>query len=159
MSMEPGSWGVKAPKGRIEEAKELVKRESCFYSSHLLIGSVKTRSDDRIWEKKYGKNAKHVVKAREAEKTKEREKKFGPSDKGWGSKPRPEASTPQTDAKADNAVRPKSFTSSQPAAQSEKPVPTPKAEGALHPSWEAARLRKQKAMGVGAPKPQKIVFD
>ncbi|KAK4687430.1 hypothetical protein P7C73_g2687, partial [Tremellales sp. Uapishka_1] len=142
------------------------------------------RARQAIWEKKYGKNAKHVVKAHEEELTKT------VGGRGWGSRggaagpgatgARPPASSRPVSAamttehqpprgastrgrggSGASSIRPTSI-SSQPSSTYTKPAA--EKEPALHPSWEAARLRKQKEMaagvaGAGAAKPTKIVFD
>ncbi len=98
------------------------------------------RTDDRIWEKKYGKGAKHVIKAREEEEKRMRGPQGQRRDQGWGQ--RREAAP-------------------APAA---KPAAAPRAEAkpqkeALHPSWEAARQRKARMEAKDAPKATKIVFN
>lgn len=107
-----------------------------------------------IWEKKYGKNAKHVVKAQEEEKRqaqKAREKaeaKGRTRDSGWG-------------ARSGKAVGP----AVNAASHTQKVYPESKQsqteqKKSLHPSWEAAKLRKQKMGAVQTEvKAQKIVFD
>lgn len=115
-----------------------------------------------IWEKKYGKNAKHVVKAQEEEKRqaqKAREKaeaKGRTRDSGWG-------------ARSGKAVGPAVNAASAPTAaaalHTQKVYPESKQsqteqKKSLHPSWEAAKLRKQKMGAVQTEvKAQKIVFD
>lgn len=129
-----------------------------------------TKADSSIWEKKYGKGAKHIVKAREeAKQTDEakrarQEKKWanqagfmGPSKwkaaAGGAGGDAPQQASPVPSARALAAARP------PPVARG--PPPKPK-EANLHPSWEAARLRRQKELQgapANGPKPTKIVFD
>ncbi|KIR96411.1 hypothetical protein L804_06246 [Cryptococcus deuterogattii 2001/935-1] len=120
------------------------------------------RARQAIWEKKYGKNAKHVVKAQEEEKRqaqKAREKaeaKGRTRDSGWG-------------ARSGKAVGPAVNAASAPTAaaalHTQKVYPESKQsqteqKKSLHPSWEAAKLRKQKMGAVQTEvKAQKIVFD
>lgn len=111
-------------------------------------------SDSRIWEKKYGKGAKHVVKAKEEAEKKMRGPQGQRRDQGWGQRRDGE----EAPAAAPPAAK------SRPAAARSAPAPAAqaKSDASLHPSWEAARLRKQREMGGAggaAPKPTKIVFD
>lgn len=122
----------------------------------------------RIWEKKYGKGAKHVVKAREEEKTKQMSKSrsganaegMGPAQRTWGGKPAPGGSGVRS---APPAASGGAATTGRPAAAGPTGGDAAPAGGAkMHPSWEAARLRKQKEGVVpppGAVQGQKIVFD
>ncbi|WWD08801.1 hypothetical protein V865_006914 [Kwoniella europaea PYCC6329] len=120
------------------------------------------RARQAIWEKKYGKGAKHVVKAKEDEEAyqaakakREADKRGRPDhmkgrDSGWG------ARSGQPSIPNGSASTPKSTVIPQQHQQAPK-----EEKKNLHPSWEAARLRKQK-MGVvpaDAPKANKIVFD
>lgn len=126
----------------------------------------------RIWEKKYGKNAKHVVKSREADNVAQAENNiknaYGKRAAAVGG----ESATPAAaggrtvgrPAATAAAVRPTTTYTpkSAPAAVSASapaPVSAPAAGGGqgLHPSWEAAR--RKKAMLAAAPAAQKIVFD
>lgn len=112
---------------------------------------------DRIWERKYGKNAKHIQKAKEKETE-------GNIANAYGKRAGPaKTSTPHSAGSA----RPATATSTRrPASESSTVVdrsktdPSPavhKPSSGLHPSWEAARLRKQKE--ATGPKATKIVFD
>lgn len=98
----------------------------------------KSGADGSIWEKKYGKGAKHVVKAREEAEKKVRGPQGQKRDQGWGGQRSDAAPAPAT-----------------------KPAPrrAEAQQASLHPSWEAAKLRKQRAVAKDAPKPTKIVFD
>ncbi|BEJ12148.1 hypothetical protein CspHIS471_0206080 [Cutaneotrichosporon sp. HIS471] len=98
------------------------------------------RARQAIWEKKYGKGAKHVVKAQEEEEKKKRGPQGQRRDQGWGGR--------DSEAQTAHAAKPAPRTA----------APKPQAES-LHPSWEAARLRKQGAVDKDAPKATKIVFD
>ncbi|GMK54616.1 hypothetical protein CspeluHIS016_0112020 [Cutaneotrichosporon spelunceum] len=118
------------------------------YDEDGIIGSKKAvrknrrgqRARQAIWEKKYGKGAKHVVKAREEAEKKMRGPQGQRRDQGWGQR----------------VVEPEPSAAAKPAPRAA--APKPQAE-ALHPSWEAARLRKQRAVAPDAPKATKIVFD
>ncbi|KAK6907112.1 hypothetical protein I203_101101 [Kwoniella mangroviensis CBS 8507] len=119
------------------------------------------RARQAIWEKKYGKGAKHVVKAKaddeayQAAKAKrEADKRGRPEhmkgrDSGWG------ARSGQPSIPSGSPSTPKSTM----APLQQQPPKEEKKN--LHPSWEAARLRKQKmgAVPADAPKANKIVFD
>lgn len=130
----------------------------------------------KIWEAKYGRGANHLKQEKELEKA----KKFMPAqgqgeakpDSGWGGRA---ASSKPT--KYRFGKRAEKDAAQAPAAAAPPPVPALPAPvktgppsgkaGASHPSWEAARLRKQKEMAAasaalgapGAVKPKKIVFD
>lgn len=127
--------------------------------SPLFSVGVTLRWRHRIWEKKFGKNAKHVIKAKEEERN-------GPVGNGWdadrggrvgagggrgmgiGIAPAP--------GRGDFLTRP---APSAPIQIAGRP-PTSKRgqEHGLHPSWEAAKLRKAKEIA-SAPKATRIVFD
>ncbi|WVQ83586.1 hypothetical protein IAT38_005727 [Cryptococcus sp. DSM 104549] len=122
------------------------------------------RARQAIWEKKYGKNAKHVVKQREEDEKapKKVAGKMMSRDAGWGAKAG-DAPAPRAGAGAGGASGGRGGYAGRPAAP-HQPVAAPApASGdkakALHPSWEAARLRKEKMSAVQAAKPNKIVFD
>lgn len=123
----------------------------------------------RIWEKKYGKGAKHVVKAQEEEEQKSREKKWGKSDEGWGGSAGRGGAVGRGGrggsvggrggfAGRDTAVPPGVAAAAPSAVAPARPVAAKPSGPALHPSWEAARLRKQKMMDA-APAATKITFD
>ncbi|WVQ73822.1 hypothetical protein IAR50_003403 [Cryptococcus sp. DSM 104548] len=113
------------------------------------------RARQAIWEKKYGKGAKHVVRQREEEKIEEEKARkraadrARPRDSGWGSK--------------GGALGNAAPTSVAPTPRAAPSAGAPQAQAggqSLHPSWEAAKLRKQKMEAVAAANPsQKIVFD
>lgn len=78
-------------------------------------------------------------------------------DSGWGK--RAPASKPweKKSAAAAAATGTGATTTSIASPKPPGPAETPKA---IHPSWEAARLRKEKEMAMAsAPKAKKIVFD
>lgn len=118
-------------------------------------------SSGSIWEKKYGKNAKHVVKAHEeeklqAQKTREKaEAKGRTRDSGWGAKSGKAVGPAVAAGPAQTAA-----VSHTQKVYSEPKQSQTEQKKSLHPSWEAAKLRKQK-MGVVQTeiKAQKIVFD
>jgi len=116
----------------------------------------------RIWERKYGKNAKHVQKASEQATEGNIANAYG---KRAGATAAPAAAKPT--GRPSTGARPPP-TGARPAATftpSARPAYTPApraaapaaATEALHPSWEAARLRKQRE--AEGPKATKIVFD
>lgn len=142
----------------------------------------------RIWEKKYGGGANHVKAAKLVESTTQ---KFENAQGGavannrWGGASSGAAVTAGRPIKTDSRLtgaghktqvdRP-SFIGGSPAGikPSTGTVPSKTAttpagdvakekEKALHPSWEAARLRKEKeaamALAKATVKPKKIIFD
>ncbi|WVQ94448.1 hypothetical protein IAU59_001527 [Kwoniella sp. CBS 9459] len=120
------------------------------------------RARQAIWEKKYGKNAKHVVKARTEEETKSAHKAQREFDK----RGKPEGMKGRDGGWGNRSGRPTFGPGPAAAGGAGSGAPRPKAQEEqkknLHPSWEAARLRKQKMGAVPAPgaaKPNKIVFD
>ncbi|KAK8861364.1 hypothetical protein IAR55_002183 [Kwoniella newhampshirensis] len=133
------------------------------------------RARQAIWEKKYGKGAKHVVKARQEEQEQARksqekaEVRARGRDSGWGARAgttslgaTASASRPAPPHLATSNSTPTPMSTSAPAP-ARAPYSAPAQDkAAMHPSWEAARLRKQKmAMvpPVDGPKPNKIIFD
>lgn len=127
-----------------------------------------------IWEKKYGKNAKHVQKAQQAEQAEKSKmthskvrwngesNKIGGQDSGWAEKGGNASTAPAAPAAGAGAR----FSGPTSVGASRASGPAAGGAGAgekMHPSWEAARLRRQKEMGGGAAasagKPTKIVFD
>ncbi|WRT65482.1 uncharacterized protein IL334_002425 [Kwoniella shivajii] len=136
------------------------------------------RARQAIWEKKFGKGAKHVVKAREDEDSyqaskakREAEKRGKPigmhgRDGGWGPRTGSTATTTTTATATANpkSAPPQSAARVNPPSRYTAPssaAPPKEEQKNLHPSWEAARLRKQKmeAIPANAPKASKIVFD
>lgn len=104
---------------------------------------------------KYGKNAKHVQKAREEAEKKMRGPQGQKRDSGWGARSG-EGGTAPAPVSAPVRAAPSRAGPPAPAAA----APASKPDEHLHPSWEAARLRKQKEMAIkNAPKATKIVFD
>jgi hypothetical protein len=129
----------------------------------------------RIWEQKYGKGANHV---KNAEASAARDSKFLASQMG-GTTPLPKRNdlTRRGGEKPSSAgganVRDSGWgraPRAAPVAQEKEkeklaPKPATTLTGAEHPSWIAAKLRKEREMagmgaaGAGAVKPKKIVFD
>ncbi|RXK38513.1 hypothetical protein M231_04279 [Tremella mesenterica] len=116
------------------------------------------RARQAIWEKKYGKGAKHVVRAREEEQAveavkiarrQEREQRRNPTTTSWGGAER--TTTHNTSISRGREEGNANLTPMGVAVRGEK-------EKSLHPSWEAAKLRRQKEV-MAAPKATKIVFD
>ncbi|KAL1410229.1 putative ATP-dependent helicase IRC3 [Vanrija albida] len=112
------------------------------------------RARQAIWEKKYGKGANHVVKQREEEEKRKRGPQGQKRDSGWGGRGAAGAG-PGAAGVAPAPAAPSAARPAVPAAP--KPAAAKPDEKSLHPSWEAARLRKQReAQGAKATK---IVFD
>lgn len=129
----------------------------------------------RIWERKYGKNAKHVIKSQErnaeteearqrakAEKEIEYLKKTGRYVYGVDSnltKPKEgkESRTWTAALPSDNANEKMSALLAAEAAKAKKAPPS----NALHPSWEARKKAKEAQASLASAKPagKKIVFD
>ena len=97
----------------------------------------------------------HVIKAREEERN-------GPVGKGWNaSRGGPESLRPKSDSGHEWRKEQGPASRDFPARIAEpapKQIPKADTSKSLHPSWEAARLRKAKQVVV-APKATKIVFD
>ncbi|KAI0061710.1 Bud-site selection protein [Artomyces pyxidatus] len=118
------------------------------------------RARRAIWEKKYGRNAKHLTKS---ESTPDH-RRLGraPTEQGrHGTKTIDRSSVASRDRQGGRAhhpargVRDDEFTRPR---QSSKPVDS--AERPLHPSWEAKRKLKQRDSGaIVAPQGKRIVFD
>lgn len=124
------------------------------------------RSSYRIWEQKYGKGANHVKKQQvETERT-EQDAKFLTSQMG-GAAAKPKWGQRGTDKPSGGAVRdagwqraaPKPTAAAPAAAAKPPPKPATTVTGTEHPSWIAAKLRKEREMAAPAAKPKKIVFD
>ncbi|KAJ9107240.1 hypothetical protein QFC20_003775 [Naganishia adeliensis] len=120
----------------------------------------------KIWEQKYGKGANHVKKQQvETERT-EQDAKFLTSQMG-GAAAKPKWGQRGTDKPSGGAVRdagwqraaPKPTAAAPAAAAKPPPKPATTVTGTEHPSWIAAKLRKEREMAVPAAKPKKIVFD
>lgn len=131
----------------------------------------------RIWEKKYGKGANHVKK-QEAEGARMTKDAQMLASQMGGAAAKPKWGQKGAPVKADGGMRDsgwaarKSTTTAggkaQYGAPATAPVPVKKdvppkpattATGTEHPSWAAARARKEKMEMVAAVKPKKIVFD
>ncbi|KAJ9111615.1 hypothetical protein QFC22_006488 [Naganishia vaughanmartiniae] len=122
----------------------------------------------KIWEKKYGKGANHVKKQEEEGVRVTKDAQMLASQMGgaaakpkWGQK---------GPVKADGGMRDSGWTAKRPptttgalyvasAPAKDPPKPATTATGTEHPSWAAARARKEKMEMVAAVKPKKIVFD
>ncbi|GHJ89591.1 hypothetical protein NliqN6_5993 [Naganishia liquefaciens] len=138
----------------------------------------------KIWEQKYGKGANHVKKAEAEAARAERDAKFLASQMGgsaakpkWGDKTRRGGEKPSPvgganvrdsgwqrgPARAGAAAVPAAAAAPEQVKPAPKPATT--VTGTEHPSWIAAKLRKEREMaglgrpGAGAAKPKKIVFD
>lgn len=130
----------------------------------------------RIWERKYGKNAKHVKKAAEREKETdearqkakaEREiehlKKTGRYVYGVESnltKPA-EGKTARTWSAAAQSDSANEKVAAMLAAESEAKAKKQATSNTIHPSWEARKKAKEAQANLAAAKPagKKIVFD
>lgn len=121
------------------------------------------RARQAIWEKKYGKGAKHVVKAREEAKMTE-EAKRARQEKKWANQAgfMGPSKWSERGAQGEEKSAAPAAVAQVSARPSVRPLPKAQAKEVLHPSWEAARLRKMKEQAgvpADAPKPTKIVFD
>lgn len=145
-----------------------VRRKSSQHPSQRVY-----RLTDRIWEKKYGKGAKHVVKAREEEKAKQMGKsRSGANAEGMGTAQRTWGGKPASGGAGARSGPPAPFGGAAPVGRPTTAGSGPAAPAGgdgtaaggakMHPSWEAARQRKKKEGAVppaGAIQGQKIVFD
>jgi hypothetical protein len=117
----------------------------------------------RIWEKKYGTHAKHLVKARSEQFTQGQIKPTGEA-RQWG---RPMKGTVRERTESAAAGGGSGARTGGGAGSTAGGLPAGGKELAakdkgVHPSWEAAKLRKRKEGVVnltGEVKPTKIVFD
>lgn len=102
-----------------------------------------------IWEKKYGKNANHLKREREAQKdgSMPRKGSLKPPFLAWKGPKRTRSDQPSTTPQ--RHPRPATDTPSRRKAQ--------KTDAVIHPSWEAARKKKLQPM-VLPPMGKKIVF-
>jgi len=109
----------------------------------------------RIWEKKFGKNAKHVIKAKEEERN-------GPVGNGWGLSRGPRGGAQGVEQAGGREMAPvpigDGFAPRSAASTARQPPPPDTSKKGLHPSWEAARIKRARE-GAAAPKATKIVFD
>jgi hypothetical protein len=169
--------------------------------SSLLSCPSASTNHSSIWEKKYGRGAKHIVKSREEEQAladaKNRARGGG---SGWGARGGGRGGAMSASHGAEGAPVPVegavrgrggfrggrggfagrggytgSSASVNDAPPATRPAPAARApvagafgkpteDKSVHPSWEAARLRKQKEMAMAIPAPgtttaKKIVFD
>ena len=119
----------------------------------------------RIWEKKYGKGAKHVVKQREEEAEKKRIKKERRRQREVAAK-RPHWAAKvfeppkRTDSGYGGRVATKSGGAGGGKMDGQPPLKKPRREDKpLHPSWEAKKKMKQKeSAAIIPPAGKKIVF-
>lgn len=126
----------------------------------------------RIWEQKYGKGANHVKKQQAEAERAQTDAKFLASQMGgaaakpkWGQrgdKSGQRGDKPSTGAVRDSGWQRAPTTKAAAPAVAAKPAPKPASTvtGTEHPSWIAAKLRKEREMAAApAAKPKKIVFD
>ena len=120
----------------------------------------------RIWEKKYGKGAKHVVKQREEEAEKKRIKEEKRRQPGVAAK-RPHWATKnvfepprRTDSGYGGRVAAKSGGGGGGRADGQPSPKKPRREDKnLHPSWEAKkRMKEKESAAIIPPAGKKIVF-
>ncbi|KAJ9092192.1 hypothetical protein QFC21_006938 [Naganishia friedmannii] len=130
----------------------------------------------KIWEKKYGKGANHVKKQEEEGVRVTKDAQMLASQMG-GAAAKPKWGQKGAPVKSDGGMRDAGWAARHaqpatggrvpyvavaPAAVVKKdvpPKPATTATGTEHPSWAAARARKEKMEMVAAVKPKKIVFD
>lgn len=144
---------------RTAEVNELEERES---SSLLLSDAVLIGYYSRIWEKKYGKGAKHVVKQREegAEKSrikeeKRRQREIATKRPHWATK---KAFEPPKQTDSGYGDR----TAAKPGGRGDKQSPSKESrrgDKPLHPSWEAKKkMKKKESAAITPPAGKKIIF-
>jgi hypothetical protein len=148
------------PRGRTAEVNEHEERESGYLSPSdgPLIAS-----HSRIWEKKYGKGAKHVVKRREEEvekikikEEKRRQRETATKRPRWATK-KPFERPKQTDSGYGGRTTVKSGGGK---GDGESPLKKSRREDKpLHPSWEAKKkLKKRESGAITPPAGKRIVF-
>lgn len=150
--------------GKTAEANGLEERESdsCSLSDQALITTYR-----RIWEKKYGRGAKHVVKRREEETEKKKIKEEKRRQREAASK-RPHWATKkafeppkQTDSGYGGRTAAKSGgVDGDRRIDGQPPPKKPRREDRpLHPSWEAKKqLKKKESAAIVPPAGKKVVF-
>jgi len=120
----------------------------------------------RIWEKKYGKGAKHVVKQREEEaermrvEEKRRKRQAGVRRPEWATKDTFEPPK-QTDSGYGGRVAARSGRGGEGGrVDGQLSLKKPRREDkALHPSWEAKkRMKEKESAAIVPPVGKKIVF-
>lgn len=121
----------------------------------------------RIWEKKYGKGAKHVLKQREEEaekkrikEEKHRQREAAAKRPHWATKKVFEPPT-KTDSGYGGRIAAKSGSGGGgERVDSQPPLKKPRREDkALHPSWEAKkRMKEKESAAIIPPAGKKIVF-
>ena len=150
--------------GRTAEVNELGERK--FYPLPLSKAALIIKRS-RIWEKKYGKGAKHVVKQREEETEKKRMKEEKGRQREAAAK-RPHWATKkvfepprQTDSGYGGRVAAKSGgAGGDERVDGQPPLKKPRrGDKAPHPSWEAKKRMKEKESAAIMPSAgKKIVF-
>ena len=150
-------------RGRIVEVNELGERK--FYSLPLSREALIAKRS-RIWEKKYGKGAKHVLKQREEEAEKKRVKEERRRQREAAAK-RPHWATKKvfepprnTDSGYGGRITAKSGGGGGERVDGQPPLKKPRREDkALHPSWEAKkRMKEKESAAIIPPAGKKIVF-
>jgi hypothetical protein len=125
----------------------------------------------RIWEMKYGKGAKHVVKHREEEaekkeikEEKRRQREAAAKRPHWATKKAFEPPR-RTDSGYEGRIAAKSGGGGGTRGEGERvdgqpPLKKPRREDkALHPSWEAKkRMKEKESAAIVPPAGKKIVF-
>ncbi|PVF99508.1 Bud-site selection protein [Serendipita vermifera] len=116
------------------------------------------RARKAIWEKKYGKNANHLKKARE-DGTLKANWKYGRPERGGKtySKFGNQQGVPKGDPLREQTARHRKSTSQLNLPQTAQSKQQKKVDGPLHPSWDAARRKKAQPMVVPSTG-KKIVF-
>ena len=159
MSWKP--WKTRTG-GRTAEVSELGERK--FYPLSISKAALIIKCS-RIWEKKYGKGAKHVVKQREEETEKKRVKEEKGRQREAAAK-RPHWATKrvfepprQTDSGYGGRIAAKTGGGDK-RVGGQPPLKKPRREDkALHPSWEAKKRMKEKESAAIIPSAgNKIVF-
>jgi hypothetical protein len=157
------AWKAR-PREGTAEVNELEERES---SSPSLSNAALIIHYSRIWEKKYGKGAKHVIKRREEEAEKNKMKEEKRRQRETASK-RPRWATKnafeppkQTDSGYGGRTVAKSDRGNGGGKGDEQPLPkkSRREDKPLHPSWEAKKkMKKKESAAIMPPVGKKIVF-
>ena len=147
--------------GRTAEARELGERKF-----DLLSLFQTTLKHFRIWEKKYGKGAKHIVKQREEETEKKRMKEEKRRRREatarrphWATKKTFEPPK-QTDAGYGGRITAKTDGGGEGGRMDGHSLKKPRREEkSLHPSWEAKKkMKERESAAMVPPTGKKIVF-
>jgi BUD22 len=132
------SDGETAASGKKNRRGQRARQASVKCALSFLGIAPNTFFDSRIWEKKYGRNAKHVKKQREATQATATALSLGKRiDQGWHGRRNGDEIT-RVSSPAENKKR---LAQTHSGGRPERHIPS---EKPTHPSWEAKRKLKEK---------------